>query len=128
MGSAHALPISSVQTPSRIVIDSCGKKAMVRLFCGNCTDRPNRTFTDYPQRYQWTFNIEDSDASEVGFFITKLDALLDTEVTMDGSIAEYDVDPYVCSLLKPASAYKGVQPEPWINRLNQPSMPVTNCD
>lgn len=118
-------------SPEDILIDSCGKKAAIRLFCPNCkprqlcpTCRPLLA-EDYPQRYTWILQLEDRPDSVYGFVITKLNAVLDTELTMDTSIQDYDFDPFVCQVLKPLSAYPPIHPRTY--RLELPVEKFSNC-
>jgi len=117
--------------PEDILIDSCGKKASIRLFCPDCKPRSlcptcePKLAEDYPQRYTWQLQLEDDPTTPFGFVITKLNAVLDTELTMDASIQDYDFDPWVCQVLKPLAAYPPISPRTY--RLELPVETLTNC-
>jgi len=117
--------------PEDILIDSCGKKGAIRLFCPDCKPRslcPNcdpPLAEDYPQRYTWILQFDDRPDSEYGFVITKLNAVLDTELTMDTSIQDYDYDPFVCQVLRPLSFYPPISPRTY--RLELPVEKFSNC-
>lgn len=68
-----------------------------------------------------------ADAPEAfyGFYIVKLNAVLDTELTMDTSIQDYDYDPFVCQVLRPLSFYPPISPRTY--RLELPREPFSNC-
>merc|ERR550525_1977287 len=117
--------------PEDILIDSCGKKASIRLFCPDCHPRQlcptcePKLAEDYPQRYTWQLQLEDDSTTPFGFVITKLNAVLDTELTMDTSIQDYDFDPWVCQVLKPLAQYPPISPRTY--RVELPIETLTNC-
>merc|ERR550525_1783200 len=117
--------------PEDILIDSCGQTAAIRLFCPNCyprqlcpTCRPMLA-KEYPQRYTWVLQLEDNAKAQYGFYITKLNAVLDTELTMDTSVQDYDFDPLVCQVLKPLSYYPPISPRAY--RVELPQEPFAKA-
>jgi hypothetical protein len=117
--------------PEDILIDSCGQKGAIRLFCPDCKPRslcPDcepKLAEDYPQRYTWILQFEDRPNTTYGFVITKLNAVLDTELTMDASIQDYDFDPFVCQVLRPLSFYPPIEPRTYRQEL--PVEAFSNC-
>jgi len=113
-------------SPQDIMVSNCGDKVTVMLYC-NCTNSAGKP---YPQRYTWIMQLQDAPWLDGGFQFYKLNAVLDSEITVQMSIQDKDLDPFMCNYIQTPLKEIAPMPEPsfYFPPTNVPNTTASTCE